>query len=206
MSAYAVTDRLVEAIHRSRHDVIICNYANADMVGHTGNFEAAVKAVEVVDRCLGRVVAAAQSVGGEVLITSDHGNAEKMREVSTKTHRGQPHTAHTSNRVPFLYVGRPAEIGRSRDPRGRGAHDAVSARTVAAVRDERQPAGALGGAGHGTSTAAAAAPGTAVAVSGRCPSGLALPPCRAPARAACHAPVCACILPCRSGDPFPAFL
>ncbi|MGH8577623.1 MAG: 2,3-bisphosphoglycerate-independent phosphoglycerate mutase, partial [Gammaproteobacteria bacterium] len=68
MSAYAVTDRLVEAIHGGRHDVIICNYANADMVGHTGDFEAAVKAVEVVDRCLGRVVAAAQSVGGEVLI------------------------------------------------------------------------------------------------------------------------------------------
>jgi 2,3-bisphosphoglycerate-independent phosphoglycerate mutase len=113
MSAYAVTDRLVEAIHRGRHDVIICNYANADMVGHTGNFEAAIKAVEAVDRCLGRVVAAAQSVDGEVLITSDHGNAEKMREFSTKTHRGQPHTAHTSNRVPFIYVGRPAEIGRS---------------------------------------------------------------------------------------------
>lgn len=113
MSAYAVTDRLVEAIHGGGHDVIICNYANADMVGHTGNFEAAIKAIEVVDRCLGRVVAAAQSVGGEVLITSDHGNAEKMREFSTKTHRGQPHTAHTSNRVPFIYVGRPAEIGRS---------------------------------------------------------------------------------------------
>ncbi len=113
MSAYLVTDRLVEAIHGGKHDVIICNYANTDMVGHTGNFEAAVAAVEAVDRCLGRAVAAAQQVGGEILITSDHGNAEKMREVSTKFQRGQPHTAHTSNRVPFLYVGRQAEIGRS---------------------------------------------------------------------------------------------
>ncbi len=113
MSAYGVTDRLVEAIHGGKHDVIICNYANTDMVGHTGNFEAAVKAVEAVDRCLGRVVAAAQQVGGEILITADHGNAEKMREVSTKFQRGQAHTAHTSNRVPFLYIGRQAEMGRS---------------------------------------------------------------------------------------------
>jgi 2,3-bisphosphoglycerate-independent phosphoglycerate mutase len=113
MSAYAVTDRLVEAIHGKKYDVIICNFANADMVGHTGNFEATVKAVEAVDRCLGRTAAAVQDVGGELLITSDHGNAEKMREVSTKHRRGQPHTAHTSHRVPLLYVGRPAELRRS---------------------------------------------------------------------------------------------
>jgi 2,3-bisphosphoglycerate-independent phosphoglycerate mutase len=110
MSAHAVTDRLVEAIHSRKYDVIICNYANADMVGHTGNFEAAVKAVETLDRCLGRVVGATQAVGGELLITSDHGNAEKMREVSTKIRRGQAHTAHTSNLVPLIYVGRPASL------------------------------------------------------------------------------------------------
>ncbi|MGH8581535.1 MAG: 2,3-bisphosphoglycerate-independent phosphoglycerate mutase [Gammaproteobacteria bacterium] len=110
MSAHAVTDRLVEAIHSRKYDVIICNYANADMVGHTGNFEAAVKAVETIDRCLGRVIGATQAVGGEILITSDHGNAEKMREVSTKTRRGQVHTAHTSNRVPLLYLGRAGEV------------------------------------------------------------------------------------------------
>ncbi len=113
MSANKVTDRLVEAIHSQKYDVIISNFANADMVGHTGNFEAAVKAVETVDKCLGRIVGAAQAVGGEVLITSDHGNAEKMREVSTKMVRGQPHTAHTSNLVPLLYVGRSAEMARS---------------------------------------------------------------------------------------------
>lgn len=107
MSAYAVTDKLVEAIYSKKYDVIICNYANADMVGHTGNYEAAVKAIEVLDRCVGRVLGAAQDVGGELLITADHGNAEKMREVSTKTIRGQPHTAHTSNLVPLLFVGRP---------------------------------------------------------------------------------------------------
>ncbi len=108
MSAYQVTDRLVEAIHSGKYDVIICNYANADMVGHSGNFDAAVRAIEALDRCLGRVVAAIQSVGGELLITADHGNAERMREVSTKKKRGQPYTAHTSGPVPLLYVGRPA--------------------------------------------------------------------------------------------------
>ena len=113
MSAYAVTDRLVEAIYSKKYDVIICNYANADMVGHTGNYEATVKAIEAVDRCLGRVFGAAQAVGGELLITSDHGNAEKMREVSTKIRRGQPHTAHTSNLVPLIYVGRPAVPARA---------------------------------------------------------------------------------------------
>jgi 2,3-bisphosphoglycerate-independent phosphoglycerate mutase len=113
MSAYAVTDRLVEAIYSKKYDAIICNFANADMVGHTGNFEAAVKAIEAIDRCLGRIVGAVQDVGGELLITADHGNAEKMREVSTKTRRGQPYTAHTNNLVPLLYVGRPAEISNN---------------------------------------------------------------------------------------------
>jgi 2,3-bisphosphoglycerate-independent phosphoglycerate mutase len=113
MSANTVTDRLVEAIHSRKYDLIISNFANADMVGHTGNFEAAVKAIETIDRCLGRIVGAAQAVGGEIIITSDHGNAEKMREVSTKMIRGQAHTAHTSNLVPLLFIGRPAELARS---------------------------------------------------------------------------------------------
>jgi len=76
------------------------------MVGHTGNFDAAVKAVETLDACIGRVVAAAREVGGEVLITADHGNAEMMFDPAT----GQPHTAHTLNRVPFVYAGRPATM------------------------------------------------------------------------------------------------
>jgi 2,3-bisphosphoglycerate-independent phosphoglycerate mutase len=113
MSAYAVADRLVEAIYNQTYDVIICNFANADMVGHTGNFEATVKAIEAIDRCLGRVVGAMQAVGGQMLITADHGNAEKMREVATKMRPGQPHTAHTNNLVPLIYLGRPAEMARA---------------------------------------------------------------------------------------------
>jgi 2,3-bisphosphoglycerate-independent phosphoglycerate mutase len=109
MAAFDVTDKLVEAIDGRRFDLIVCNYANADMVGHTGNFEAAVKAVEVLDRCLGRVVAAAERMGVELLITADHGNAEQMRSVATKHSAAGIQTSHTSNPVPFLYVGRDAE-------------------------------------------------------------------------------------------------
>jgi 2,3-bisphosphoglycerate-independent phosphoglycerate mutase len=106
MSAGLITDNLVAAIESKQYDVIVCNYANADMVGHTGNFAATVKAIEALDQCLHRVVDALQKVGGEALITADHGNAEKMRD----THTGQAHTAHTSEPVPLLYVGRPAQV------------------------------------------------------------------------------------------------
>ncbi|MFO1434948.1 MAG: 2,3-bisphosphoglycerate-independent phosphoglycerate mutase [Gammaproteobacteria bacterium] len=110
MSAAEVTDELVKAIESRKYGVIICNFANADMVGHTGNFEAAVKAIEALDRCLGRILEATDKAGMEVLITADHGNAEKMREVSTKKVLGQAHTAHTSNLVPLIYVGREARM------------------------------------------------------------------------------------------------
>ncbi len=106
MSAAKVTDHLVAAIQRGKYDSIICNYANPDMVGHTGNFAAAVEAIEVIDCCLGRVFAALQEAGYEALITADHGNAEQMRGKET----GQAHTAHTANLVPLLYIGRPAHI------------------------------------------------------------------------------------------------
>lgn len=106
MSAVEVTDRLIEAVESDKYDVIICNYANSDMVGHTGNYEAAMQAVEVLDACLGRLVDAVLAAGGELLITADHGNAEQMLDEET----GQPHTAHTSNPVPLIYVGRPARI------------------------------------------------------------------------------------------------
>ena len=106
MSAIEVTDKLVDAIASARYDAIICNYANADMVGHTGNFPAVVAAVETLDACIERVVKAARAAGGEVLITADHGNAEMTHDAST----GQAHTAHTLNLVPFVYVGRPARI------------------------------------------------------------------------------------------------
>lgn len=106
MSAQVMTDRLVEAILDNKYDVIVCNFANADMVGHTGSFDATVKAIETLDACLGRVDAALQQVGGEMVVTADHGNAEQMCGEGT----GQAHTAHTCNLVPFLYVGRPAEV------------------------------------------------------------------------------------------------
>ena len=106
MSAVEVTDRLVEAIGSGRYDAIVCNYANSDMVGHTGNFDAAKRAIETLDACMGRVVDAARMHGGEVLITADHGNAERMHDDAT----GQAHTAHTLNLVPCVYVGRPAAL------------------------------------------------------------------------------------------------
>lgn len=100
MSAPEVTDKLVEAIEEGGYDLIVCNFANGDMVGHTGNFDAAVKAVEAVDTCLGRIIAALQKVEGECLITADHGNVEQMNDSAS----GQPHTAHTCELVPLVYV------------------------------------------------------------------------------------------------------
>jgi len=101
MSAFEVTDKLVEAIKSGKYDAIICNYANGDMVGHTGDFDAAVQAVEVVDKCLGRIVEAIEAVDGELLITADHGNVEQMVDPDS----GQPLTSHTNGPVPLVYVG-----------------------------------------------------------------------------------------------------
>ena len=98
MSAPAVTDRAIDVIGDADPDVVVCNYANADMVGHTGDFDAAVAAVEAVDEHLDRLVAAMRSAGGHVLVTADHGNADEM---GTAEH---PHTAHTTNPVPFISV------------------------------------------------------------------------------------------------------
>jgi len=100
MSAYEVTDRVVEAIESDKYDAIILNYANCDMVGHTGIFDAAKAAVEAVDACVGRMVNAIQEKGGVAFITADHGNADKMYESD-----GSPFTAHTTNPVPFIVVG-----------------------------------------------------------------------------------------------------
>ena len=106
MSAPEMTDKLVEAITAKKYNAIICNYANGDMVGHTGNLAAGIKAVETLDTCVGRVVAAAQSVGAEVIITADHGNAEQMFD----SDNNQAHTQHTTNLVPFIYMGRKAKL------------------------------------------------------------------------------------------------
>jgi len=113
MSAPEVTDKLVEAINAGRFDVIVVNYANTDMVGHTGDLKAAIKAVEAVDRCLGRLAEAVERAGGTLLITADHGNVELMRDPET----GQPHTAHTTNPVPLLLVNAPAGIAGLEDGR-----------------------------------------------------------------------------------------
>jgi 2,3-bisphosphoglycerate-independent phosphoglycerate mutase len=107
MAAAEVTDRLVAAIASGRYDVVVVNYANADMVGHTGNHRAAIAAIEAVDGCLGRLVQAVAAAGGTLLVTADHGNAEQMFDDGT----GQPHTAHTLNRVPVVLVGAPDVAG-----------------------------------------------------------------------------------------------
>ncbi len=104
MSAPEVTDRLVEAITSGQYDLIVCNYANGDMVGHTGVFAAAVQAVEALDACLARLVEAVNASGADMLITADHGNCEQMMDYES----GQLHTQHTTDRVPFVYVGRRA--------------------------------------------------------------------------------------------------
>ena len=111
MSVYEVTDKLVDAIENKRFDVIICNFANGDMVGHTGIMEAALKAVAAVDECLGSVAKAIKDVGGVLLVTADHGNAEKMIDEKT----GAPYTAHTVGKVMDVLVNAPREVKGLRD-------------------------------------------------------------------------------------------
>lgn len=112
MSAIELTNQIVAAIEGSEFDVIICNYANPDMVGHTGVEMAAKKAVEVIDHCMSRLKASLQKVGGEALITADHGNIEQIYDEKTQ----QPHTAHTTNLVPLIYIGRAAQWQQVSNP------------------------------------------------------------------------------------------
>ena len=106
MSAYQVTDKVIEKIREGRYQVIVLNYANPDMVGHTGIMEAAIKAIEVVDECVGRVVDEVLSREGVLLLTADHGNAEQMIDEET----GDPHTAHSSNDVPFFFISENSQV------------------------------------------------------------------------------------------------
>jgi 2,3-bisphosphoglycerate-independent phosphoglycerate mutase len=106
MNSKMLTDELVQAIESGEHDFIVCNYPNGDMVGHTGDFDAAVKACEAVDGAISRVVEVVRKTGSECLITADHGNAEQMVDPVT----GQMHTAHTCEPVPLIYVGREATV------------------------------------------------------------------------------------------------
>lgn len=130
MSAPEVTEKLVAAIESRKYDVIICNYANCDQVGHTGDFDAAVKAVEAVDECLGQVLAALEKVGGEALITADHGNVEEMFDESS----GQVMTQHTTLPVPLVYA------GARRLSLDEGGSLADIAPTMLALMDLPQPA------------------------------------------------------------------
>jgi 2,3-bisphosphoglycerate-independent phosphoglycerate mutase len=116
MSAAGITDEMVATLQSGKHHVVICNFANADMVGHTGRLDAAIAAVETLDQCLGRIVSALKAAGGRAIITADHGNAEQMWDDALKA----PHTAHTSNPVPVIlcddaYLGRPLRDGSLRD-------------------------------------------------------------------------------------------
>ena len=106
MSAPEITDALVKAIESRDYGFIVVNYANPDMVGHSGSFPATVKAIEIIDVCLGKIISALKKFGGEAIITADHGNAELMFDKATK----QPHTAHTYDPVPLVYFGRPATM------------------------------------------------------------------------------------------------
>lgn len=110
MSAYEVTDEVLKRIHSREYDVIVLNYANCDMVGHTGSFDAAVKAVEAVDECVGKVVEAVKAQDGIIIITADHGNADQMIDYET----GGAHTAHTTNVVPLILIGKDAELKKGR--------------------------------------------------------------------------------------------
>ena len=111
MSAYEVCDKLCEAITSDKYDVIIINFANPDMVGHTGVENAAIKAVEAVDECVGKAVEALKSVDGQMFICADHGNAEQLVDYET----GAPFTAHTTNQVPFILVNADASYGLKED-------------------------------------------------------------------------------------------
>ena len=102
MSAFEVTEKVIEAIKSKKYDAIILNYANPDMVGHTGNLEATIKALETLDQCIGEVVKEIENQNDYLIITADHGNAEQMIDYKT----GEPHTAHTTNDVPLVLIGK----------------------------------------------------------------------------------------------------
>lgn len=109
MSAYEVSDKCADAIRSGKYDVVICNLANCDMVGHTGSLPAAIKAVETVDTCIGRIVEAVSDMGGVCVITADHGNADCMKDET-----GEPHTAHTTNPVPLIISGADVKLESGR--------------------------------------------------------------------------------------------
>ena len=137
MSAAGITDTLVDDVDNGRHDVIVCNFANADMVGHTGNLDAAVRAVSTLDGCLARIVSAVTGAEGTLIVTADHGNAEQMWDAERKG----PHTAHTSNPVPVLLVNRQLSRARHRLRDGSLRDVAPTLLTIAGVDVPREMTG-----------------------------------------------------------------
>ena len=135
MSAPELTDKAVAAINSGKYDLIVLNYANPDMVGHTGSLPAAIKAVETVDTGLGRIADAIGKAGGALLVTADHGNCEMMRDPET----GGPHTAHTTNPVPVLLVGARNRAPRCRRPPRRHCADAAGADGIAEAQGNDRP-------------------------------------------------------------------
>src|SRR5690349_18981556 len=131
MSAEGIADAVTKAANDSAFDVVIVNFANADMVGHSGKIEPTVKAVETVDACLDRIYRAVRQAGGALLITADHGNAEQMIDPET----GGPHTAHTTNPVPFIAV---TEAGKRLQVRNDGALQDISP-TILSLLGVEQP-------------------------------------------------------------------
>ena len=114
MSAAGVADALIASVSQKKHDVIICNFANPDMVGHTGSLEAAIAAIKAVDGCLARVIPAILAAGGTAIVTADHGNCEQMWDYTLNA----PHTAHTTNLVPYIFVQGPGEANPRTLPAG----------------------------------------------------------------------------------------
>jgi 2,3-bisphosphoglycerate-independent phosphoglycerate mutase len=137
MSAAEIADLLVADITANHHDVIICNFANADMVGHTGQLDATIVAVSTLDRCLSRIVKTVEAKGGTVIITADHGNAEQMWDKERK----QPHTAHTTNPVPILIISKELE-GRGLKLRNGSLRDVAP--TLLAIAGVTAPAAMTG--------------------------------------------------------------
>ena len=130
MSAESLTASCMQAIESGLYSLIVINYANPDMVGHTGNFDAAMRAVQCIDSCLGRAIEALESVNGQCLITADHGNVEQMSDPNSD----QPHTAHTALKVPLIYVG-PQNL--SLDKRGGVLSDVAP--TLIEIMELRRP-------------------------------------------------------------------
>ena len=132
MSAFKVTDKLVEAIGSGTYDLIVCNYANPDMVGHTGIMDAAVKAVDTIDECLGRLMTALDEAGGVMLLTADHGNIEVMKDPKT----GEPFTAHTTLDVPIIAYRAPPGARLEQWPAGRCRADHAGADGAAPAHEK----------------------------------------------------------------------